>query len=250
MQYLTPQELRKIAPATQKMPQSDDNLVSTKAFLRHVEKLGFEPIFAAQGTAHLDADEPLKSRHMVVAANKAGAAVMLLNSHSIWRRAWLGYGFVHDNGSFIMGAALPLQRWKGFEDTLVTALSYQGLLLEAQEALCRWKLEKHQSRWLAKTFAASAWLKGHKKPQPKALYDFIENGSAYDALNIMLGMARAGGLAPVPSATSSMPPRRLKPIIAPDALFHAANRTFEVGTAGLRKYKLGDFSFPSFKNTK
>ena len=249
MQYLAPAELRKIAPATQKMPQSDENLISTKAFLRHVEKLGFQPVFAAQGTPHADADEPLKSRHLVVAANSSGLAVALLNSHSIWRRAWIGAGFVFSNGDFIIGAAVPLPRWKGFEDSLQQAYDHRDALIEARDALQNWKPNDFQCRWLTKQFAKTAWLKGHKQPLAKALFDGIQNETAYDAMNIMITAARAGGLPPAPT-DSVVPGRKLKPILSPDAVFHAANAAFNVGLAGLAKYKLGEFTFPKFSRSR
>lgn len=248
MQYLTPQDLRKIAPATQKMPQSDENLVSTKAFLRKVEKLGFNPVFAAQGTAHADADQPLKSRHLVVAAKGEDFAVALLNSHSIWRRAWIGVGFIPAPGLFVLGAAVPLPRWRGLDEPLETALAMRDRLVEAELALRHWTPEDHQRRWLAKQFSSSAWLKGHKKPLPKALLvsPFTD---AFNLITDFLSQARKGGLPPAPT-NSFMPPRKLKPIIAPDALMHAACQTFQVGLRGLAKYKLGEFEFPAYTNSR
>lgn len=241
MQYLTPQDLRKIAPATQKMPQSDENLVSTKTFLRRVEKMGYHPIFAAQGTAHADADQPLKSRHLIAVSNKEGIVIALLNSHSIWRRAWIGIGFAgHTPREFILGAKVPLPRWKGFEESLETALSYKDSLAEAWTALGNWALETHQARWMAKQFAASAWLKGHKQPATKTLSEAAENETAADSLLIFLSLARAGGLPPAP-IDSYMPARRLKPVAAPDAVMHATHQAFQVGLAALRKYDKGDF---------
>jgi len=248
MQYLTATDLRKIAPATQKMPQSDENLVSTKAFLRRIDKLGFQPIFAAQGTPHTDADEPLKSRHLTVASNDDGFAIAILNSHSIWRRAWIGVGFCLTNRLFMIGAAVPLPRWRGFDEPLETALSYKESLTEAKRVLEGWQLEDHQCRWLAKQFATSAWLKGHKQPLPKALSDpSIASGSAYGFLHLMLKVSREGGLPPAPT-DRVVPGRKLKPIIAPDALMHAASQTFQVGLRGLIKYKLGTYAFPAFNS--
>ena len=248
MQYLTPNDLRKIAPATQKMPESDENLVSTKAFLRRVEKLGFQPIFAAQGTAHADADAPLKSRHLMVAADKSGFAVAILNSHSIWRRAWIGVGFADIASRFVIGAAVPLPRWRGFEEPLETALSYKDTLVEARTVLDKWTPDVHQRRWLSKQFAASAWLTGHKQPLPKALLS-TDTSFATDLLVDMLALARAGGLPPMPR-DSFKAGRKLKPIIAPDALFHAASQTFQVGLRGLKKYKLGEFEFPAHTTSR
>lgn len=248
MQYLTSQDLRKLAPATQKMPQSEENLVSTKAFLRRVEKMGFHPIFAAQGTAHADADAPLKSRHFVVASNKDDFAVALLNSHSIWRRAWIGVGFA-TGPAFMVGAAVPLPRWRGFEEPLETALAYKDTLVVTKKALSDWTLEDHQARWLAKQFAASAWLKGHKRPLTKSLLASGAGNSAYALLHVFLDSARKGGLSPEP-VDSFKPPRKLKPILSPDALMHAASQTFQVGLRGLAKYKLGNFAFPAYTNSR
>lgn len=250
MQYLTPSDLRKLAPATQKMPQSDEKLIDTKAFLRHLERQGFWPVFGAQGTAHTDADEPLKSRHLAVAVDKTGFAVAILNSHSIWRRAWLGAGFAVA-GHFVLGAVVPLPRWKGYADPLEALLAYKDTLKEAKAALEGWVLEDHQRRWLAKQFAATAYLKGHKQPASKGLVAYADGATnnAYGFLLLMLKAVREGGLAPEP-VDSFRAGRKLKPIISPDALMQASNAAFTVGLAGLQKYKLGSYAFPTYANTK
>lgn len=250
MQYLTPQDLRKMAPATQKMPASEENLISTKAFLRHAETLGYKPVFAAQGTAHADVHEPLKSRHLVVAAHDDGSAIVLLNSHTIWRRAWIGMGVHRNTNNFMIGAAVPLQRWKGFEAALTAALAYKADVQIAATALTDWQTpEDFQRRWMAKQFSERAYLKGHKMPLPKELLLDADQLTALNFLYLMLGKAQAGGLHPVPTDSFKYP-RKLKPILAPDAMFHAANATFNVGLSALKKYKLGDFEFPKYKDVR
>lgn len=254
MNYLTPSELKTRAPAATKLPKSDESLVDTAAFLRHLERQGFRPVFAAQGNAHVDTDEPLKSRHLAVAAKPDGFAIAILNSHTVWRRAWMGAGFSYHGGPFVcghfvLGVVVPLPRWRGFEQPLAKLLEYKTDLQDARAALQGWVPTIHQSRWLARKLASTAYLRGHRRPVATSLSDVSRISVWADLIN-MLSQVRAGGLPPE-AVASFKPPRKLKPIISPDALMHASNAAFNVGLAGLRKYKIADtvFEFPKFRVT-
>lgn len=252
MQYLTPSDLRSAAPATQKLPQSDDNLINTATFLRHIGEEGYKPVFAAQGTPHADSDTKLKSRHLVVSAKDGGTCIAILNSHTVWRRAWLGAGFAlgslaTDDVFFVLGAVVPLPRWRGFEEPLAKLVGFQDGLNRAKSALQTWRPATHEVRWLAKKMASTAYFKGHRKPMVPAVYGGLtEDVCMWDAMMAMRARMVDGGLPPEPTG-KFQPPRKLKPIIAPDALMLASNAAFLAGTAALNKYRDGAVDLPAFR---
>jgi hypothetical protein len=250
MDYLTPQGLREKAPATQKLSKSSDALIDTSAFLRHVAQQGFRPIFAAQGKAHSDVDSPEKGRHFVVAGHPDGACYAILNSHTVYRRAWLGSGF-YTGDVFLIGAVVPLPRWRGFEDPLAELVGYAQGLLAAKTALQAWQADTYQDRWLAKKFASTAYLAGHKPASYKAILASSEvRISGYASLIDMMASVMRGGLDAEPKP--GFPRRRkVKPLKGPDAIMHAANAAFRTGLDAIRKYHLTDtaLNFPSYKRT-
>lgn len=251
MQYLTPSQIKKVAPAITRLPPSEDkNLVDTTSFLRHVETLGYRTVLAVQGTPHSDARSQSRGRHLAVAANQRGEALVILNSHTVWRRAWLGVGWnlgsAYDGASnFMVGAVVPLPRWRGFEEPLTTLLGYLPSLRTAKNALLEWTPNIHQRRWMARNYASTAYLPGHKTPLPKEI--LIESDQrALSILAVMLSRVRAGGLKPNAEPVGGLTPRKLKPVQAPDALFKASNAAFQTGFAAMAKYRVGTFAFPSF----
>jgi hypothetical protein len=249
MDYLTPQGLREKAPATQKLSKSSDALIDTSAFLRHVAQQGFRPIFAAQGKAHSDVDSPEKGRHFVVAGHPDGACYAILNSHTVYRRAWLGSGF-YTGDVFLIGAVVPLPRWRGFEDPLAELVGYAQGLEAAKTALEGWQPEVHQQRWLAKKFASTAYLAGHKPASAKSLAIGQIDLSGLSVLYHMMGAVLQGGLDA--DQKPGFPRRRkVKPLKGPDAIMHAANAAFRTGLDAIRKYHLTDtaLNFPSYKRT-
>lgn len=250
MDYLTPTSLREKAPATQKLTKSSDALIDTSSFLRHVAQQGFRPVFAAQGKAHADVDNPEKGRHFVVAGHSDGSCYAILNSHTIYRRAWLGAGF-YAGKSFLIGAVVPLPRWRGFADPLAELAGYKPGLEAAKTALEAWQPEVGQERWLAKKFASTAYLPGHKPAWYKTLMDENERHMCgFDTLFHMMDAVLRGGLDPEP--TKGLPRRRkVKPIKGPDAMMQASNAAFRTGLDAIRKYGLVDtaLNFPSYKRT-
>lgn len=252
MQYLTPSQIKKIAPAITRLPVVEDNLIDTTTFLQHVETLGYRPIAAIQGTPHSDARSESRGRHLALAANRRGDVIAILNSHTVWRRAWLGAGFLmggapYDDGSplFMIGAVVPLQRWRGFEEPLTTLLGYQPSIQNAKESMRNWAPLINQRRWMAKNLAATAYLPGHKTPIPKEL--LVESDQlALPVLGVGLGRVITGGLLPSAQPVGGMKPRKLKPIQSPDALFHAANAAFQTGVAAMNKYNVDSYAFPKF----
>lgn len=250
MDYLTPTSLREKAPATQKLAKTSDALIDTSAFLRHVAQSGFKPIFAAQGKAHADVDSPEKGRHFVVAGHSDGSCYAILNSHTVYRRAWLGSGF-YEGSTFLIGAVVPLPRWRGFADPLMELAGYRPGLEAAKTALEAWQPDSYQDRWLAKKFASTAYLPGHKPAWYKTLVDDNERHlNGIDTLLHMMDDVMEGGLDPEPK--QGFPRRRkVKPLKGPDAIMHATNAAFRTGLEAIRKYRLTDtaLNFPSYKRT-
>ena len=247
MTYLTPNALKEQAPAAQKLPKSNDALIDTSAFLRRIAQDGYKPIFAAQGKAHADVDAPEKGRHFIVAADSHGRALAILNSHTVYRRAWLAEGYATPE-AFLLGAVVPLPRWRGFEEPLTELGSYYPGLEAARDALTRWSPDKHQVRWLAKRFASTAYLPGHKPASAKALEsDGGLTGLGY--LRAMMAKVLAGGLEP--ALKKGILQRKVKPIKGPDALMQAGNAAFRTGLDAIRKYQLSDtaLNFPAYKRT-
>lgn len=253
MQYLTPSEIKKVAPAISKLPTemaTQENLIDTTVFLRHLETLGYRPITVVQGTPHADAKSHSRGRHLAVTANRHGEVIVILNSHTVWRRAWLGAGrwvgvVGEDEPNFLIGAAVPLPRWRGFEEPLATLQGYQAGLREAYDALTGWDTDLNQRRWMARYFAPRAYLPGYKTPMPKELL-INTAAAAGGVLALMLRKVRMGGLRPESAPVAHVRPRKLKPIQSPDALFKASNAAFQTGIAAMAKYKIGTYAFPQF----
>lgn len=255
MQYLTPSEIKKVAPAISKLPTemaTQENLIDTTVFLRHLETLGYRPITVLQGTPHADAKSQSRGRHLAVAANRRGEVIAILNSHTVWRRAWLGAGYLigatEAGPEFILGTAVPLPRWRGFEEPLALLQDYQTALWDAKSTLNGWLTLSMHQRWMARYFAPRAYLPGHKTPRPQELIDPSEwpEAPATAVLAHMLRAVRRGGLRPDSHPVAHVRPRKLKPIQSPDALFKASNVAFQTGIAAMAKYKIGTYAFPQF----
>lgn len=256
MEYLTPHELRKAAPAAKHLPRSSETLVDTADFIKHVDLLGFRPVFATQGTPHGDSarkGDPAHGRHLVICAKPAGEAVFLLNSHTVARKAWLGIGFYErlavrpTEGGWtlepLIGAAIPLPRWRGFEDPLAELSGYWDGVREARIGLHQWSPGTVSRRSLAQEIASTAYLPGHKTPSA-ALFQAHYAMMAWDQLLHAMEVLRQGNLEP------ATPGRRVKPIKGPDALFHAANAVFNAGVRTLRSASDTEYMvFPRYVKT-
>ena len=252
MQYLTPAQVRKVAPAISRRSADEINLVDTVLFLRHLASLGYMPCAAFQGTPHSDASAQSVGRHLAVTANRHGEVIAILNSHTVCRRAWLGAGHLigwtdrERRPDFMIGAVVPLPRWRGVEEPLEALQGYQVTLATAKDALDGWGTNIHQRRWMARNLAATAYLPGHKTPLPQELLVAGDTALATTTLALMIQTIHKGNLLPDAKPVGGMKPRRLKPIQSPDALFKAANAAFQTGIAAMAKYKVANFAFPSF----
>lgn len=241
MEYLTPSALIKVAPAAARLVIKTPGMLDTDAFLKFVGKeMGYRPVFAAQGTTHSDAKMTAnRGRHLVVAADVAGNALALLNSHTVHRKAWMASGFVGNAGEgqtgFVVGAAVPLQRWRGVAPPLEILTSWQPSLLLARKALQTWKPTGPEVRAYAALFATEAYLPGHKAAHWEAFTDVDRGGSMYDIMFSMVARAVEGNLRPADPRGGQG--RRVKPIKGPDALMRMANGAFRAAVLRLQATK-------------
>ena len=254
MEYLTPSQLRKEAPAVARLPERVDNLIDTAAFLRSIGNAGYKPIMAVQGTSHSD-EGKAKGRHLAVALHSDGSVLAILNSHTVWRRAWLGIGFLWNSEYsptlHMLGAVVPLPRWRGYDEPLATLQAYGAGLREARDSLVAWMPTIHEKRWMARKLAVAAYLKGHRTPRPQALLAKAgDNESAWDFLGIAMAAILNGGLEPEPPGLAAPKPRRLKPVLSPDGTMLASSAAFQVGLAAMRKYGKSTHAFPAFRSAE
>jgi hypothetical protein len=248
MNYLTPSELHSIAPGAARLKNLPAGYLDTGELLARLRRTGgYRPIYATQGTGHFDAAlKPQRGRHLVVVANDNCEAVVILNSHSVHRRAWLGLGEVSVGlpGSFVVGPALPLRRWRGPGDTLAELYDYRDSFQAALATLKRVVFPENGSTLpFAEKMAAAIYLPGHKQVAAEELADTVPGRSVYAQMHGMLLRAREGGLRP---ATRG---RRVKPIRGPDAVMNAACGAFLAACQYAREADSGaiPWRFPGYR---
>lgn len=250
MQFLTPSELLKAAPGAGRLRAKDDSLLDTAAFLRHIAAdRGLSPVLAVQGTAHGDSVHGAsKGRHLVVAANPKGEALALLNSHSNHRKAWLGAGYVVLYGGerplFVIGAALPVVRWRGFKEPLAELDRWKPTMQEVKKRLETWRPKWTDVATFAEKFVEAIYFEDHKRPSSVAFPEGCGNCDGYGLMFHMLRKAMDGNL---PSADPSQ--RRLKPIKGPDTLMNAANAAFNVAANACWNTKIPFAPLPRYHRT-
>jgi len=252
MNTLSPSELYTKAPAAQPLPKKRPiGLIDTNEFLDIIRKtLGHKPVMAVQGRAHSDVDGLSKraaiakrersGRHLVVCANAQGAATIVLNSHTVRRKAWIAAGYYRSNPELLLvGIALPLQRWRGYEAALEELERYRPQL-----ALARGEMRLLKPSWsdidkIALRVSKEAYLPGHKPIAPSELIS-VTASSIYDVLFGMLQRVVAGNL---PAADKDK--RNVKPVKGPDALMHAGNVLWNIGTDRLET----PIALPKYRKT-
>ena len=219
MTYLTKAQLLAAAPAT--APRTDaetGKLLDTSEWVRAMRPLGMLPVFAVQGTPHGDATEarPEDGRHLVVITDgSANKAFMLLNSHTKDRRCLMGVG-VWNGSDFLIGASLPLQRWRGWSDRQ----NRLGLRRPEIAVLCARLADWRPSPATIRSFVADviphAYERGQNLPASDVLADGL-GGSMLDVCFGLMGRFRAGNV-----ASARRGRRNVKAMKRPDALFRAA----------------------------
>lgn len=234
MNTLSPSELAEKAPAAQPLPKKRAaGLIDTNEFITVIaEQLGQEPVMAVQGRAHSDIDGLSKraavakrersGRHLIVCANRRGAATIVLNSHTVRRRAWIAGGFYRAD-LLLVGVALPLQRWRGYDTAIAELERYRPQLVKLREQMTARKATHKMVDTLAEQISQTAYLPGHK---PIAAEELVGAGmgNLYDTLFGMLKRVVNGNLAAAQEGK-----RKVKPVKGPDALMHAGNTIFNIG---------------------
>ena len=219
MTYLTKAQLLAAAPAT--APRTDaetGKLLDTSEWVRIMRSRGMQPVFAIQGTPHGDAEEarPEDGRHLVVITDgSANKAFMLLNSHTKDRRCLMGVG-VWNGSDFLIGASLPLQRWRGWSDRQ----NRLGLRRPEIAVLCARLADWRPSPATVRSFVADVIPHAYEKGQNLPASDVLAEGLGGSMLEVcfgLMGKFRAGNV-----ASARRGRRNVKAMKRPDALFRAA----------------------------
>lgn len=217
MEYMTPNQVaRLIPPRPAKKKTTAIGLIDTRAWIRHVGRVRFRPIFATQGSPHSDAIVAKgRNRHLVVCAGPNSRALILLNGHVTHRRAWLGLGIAKDN-LFLAAAVIPMQRWKDLSERMSDLLAWQTVVQPVTETMKSYQPSVSDLQRLAASVAQRAYLPGNKTAKASALY--VEEGTTLrDACFEMFGRILKGNI------EASTGTRKLKGLKGPDAILYASN---------------------------
>jgi len=226
MSTLSIAKVAKAAPAAAAPRTPDrDKLIDSTQFLRYCGvQYGFSPVIAVQGTPHRDAETiPARSgRHLVVASNGRGVGFVLLNSHFKDRRAHIGLCLL-DRTDMLVAKSMPVQRWKGFEDTLRIMDDRRADLRLAEDALKSWVPSTATLTAMAADMSRECYLANAVlHPTPESLVEGFE-GNALDFAFHVVRKMKAGRL---PSTTPDA--YRVRAIRRPDTLFNAGMMAFSI----------------------
>jgi len=242
-----------MAPAAQPLPKKrPTGLIDTNEFLDIIRrKLGHRPVMAVQGRAHSDVDGMSKraaiakrerqGRHLIVCADEAtGAATIVLNSHTVRRKAWIAAGYFDAKRELLLvGVALPLQRWRGYDAALEELERYRPQLALARRELRQRQLQVSEIHAIAEQIAQEAYLPGHKPIAADQLVA-VRSSTVFKVLFEMLAKVVEGNL---PAAEKDR--RKVKPVKGPDALMHAGNVAWNIGTS----YCERPLALPKYRKT-
>ena len=219
MTHLTKAQLLAAAPAT--APRTDAEsakLLDTSEWIRIMRSRGMQPVFAIQGTPHGDAKEarPEDGRHLVVITDgSANKAFMLLNSHTKDRRCLMGVG-VWNGSDFLIGASLPLQRWRGWSGPHERLSLCRPEIAVLCARLADWRPSPATIRSFVADVIPHAYEKGQNLPASDVLAEGL-GGSMLEVCFGLMGKFRAGNV-----ASARRGRRNVKAMKRPDALFRAA----------------------------
>ena len=227
MTYLSTDDLLAAAPAAAARPDAIENkLLDTAQWLADQRGDGWRPVYAIQGTGHGDAKvaRPEDGRHLVVVAGDAGAASLLLNSHTKDRRSRVAIGFWNGD-SFLIAASLPVQRWKGYSGQMARLgavdLNINATILRAR--LSDWRPQSATAKEFLDRVLPRIYKKGQNRPSTAYLMSVL-GGSMMDVCHGLMAQIMAGNM---PSAKRGR--RNVKGMQRPDALFHAAETILTQG---------------------
>lgn len=237
MKYLTRQEVAKSAPgAARRKNAARERLLDTQEWLDELEKSGFRPAFAMQGSTHDDAGHaPRDGRHIVV-AEKGGVAYALLNSHDRLMRVWGGVG-VFGRDELMLHSVAPLQRWRWRQNWESFATS--KLEAEIEEAVrtnsvvLKPDLTPLFIERTAREIAREGYIQDRGRPSARALSDIAQKQNKdWTPLLVgltIVGLCRAGN---IPPSTHQTTRRNVKGIRRPDAYWHLAQAAWKASLDG------------------
>lgn len=226
MNYLTPSQLAKLAPAAvQDVDDDTTNLIDTIAFLKFIEaEKGYKPALAVQGTPHSDskAGAGSQGKHLVGSASNNGNAIFLMNSHTVRRRAWIASGFIRQGETqplCLIAAALPLQRWRSFEEALADLDRYAVAARDMRKQLLSYAPDNEDVRWMINATVRTAYLPKHKPMAASELVG-VQGETLYDIVFALLERLQQ------PGRRANESSRKVKALAGPDAIMHAGNALF------------------------
>lgn len=239
MKFLTPSQVLKQASGARSLTQTEaaEGLFNTQLFIHLVDKTyGMKPVMAVQGTSHKDsrAGELSQSKHLIGVAKAGGAAIFLLNSHTPRRRTWIASGFVRqrkgDNYALI-GAALPVQRWRGIDQALDDLARHHHEVNRARRAMLDFEVSADDIDHVAQSVLKQAFMPGHKAATSDVVH--YNGRPGISLIDVAFGSVK---MLQEPGLKIEGTGRRMKPLTGPDALFYAGNAIFEIALRRLDKY--------------
>jgi hypothetical protein len=193
--------------------------------------LGYEPVWALQGSTHEDSQwQPHEGRHLVVAARGAreddyAPAYALINSHCKLLRVWVGQG-LWDGEDFLLARALPIQRWRGCEAQLRALQETWDKVLQPGES----PSARAQTRLAMAQSVARNGYDGRGRPKAEALLEAAADGKHGDTrLDWAFALVRAGRRGNIAPSTAGR--RNVKGIRRPDAYWKIAAAAYEAAKA-------------------
>lgn len=209
-----------------------EGLIDTSALLRFLDThYQMKPVFATQVATPDRANVKQKktaSRHFVVAADRSGLAIFVLNGHNKDRRTHIGIGFwdIRSHApdykpGYIIFHSAPIQRWRGYEGVIEGLMKHERRLRTFRRELhefdpTRLTFSTPAVDALARRMATQGYLDSvQRTPKSSALVSPGETNLVAIAFDIIHRML-TGGLES--SATGG---RKIKAIHRPDGLFHA-----------------------------
>ncbi|MFA5901741.1 MAG: hypothetical protein WC829_21800 [Hyphomicrobium sp.] len=240
MKFLTPSQILKQASGARRLTSAEEaeGLFDTQAFIRLADELyGMKPVMAVQGTPHKDAraGELSQSKHLIGVAKPGGATILLLNSHTPRRRTWIANGFVRqreDKTYALIGAAVPVQRWRGIGQALEELARHHHEVNRARQAMRDYEVTGVDIHLVVGKALKRAFMPGHKAADCCVLENIAPGGGVtmFDTAFAIVKALQEPGLKIEGTG------RRMKPRVGPDALFYAGNAIFEIALRRLDKY--------------
>lgn len=223
MEHLTLDEVIAAAPSVApRRNAAAEGLLDTTEILRYLkERFDMYPVFAVQGATHKDTrrtSPPRNGRHLVVAAAHGGFGAAILNGHKKDRQVHVGLGWVNlaTPSLFVLGPTLRLKRWKEIAPQLDELAERSARTVFAKAV--RQPTERHEAAVAAIHMSRRGYLATTtERPQSMELLADCPASRLGGVVEHILRRMQQGNL-----HANHANRRRIKPILRPDALFHAA----------------------------